>query len=188
MEGINVTKLITLGELLPTSCIPSCTPSHISFHSKLKKDEPMRIPAGHSTEMKCQPPQRLSETRDDPFGINDLASETSHPDDKNICLEGIPPNKFEGDRVKTLPFLIQFKWFMLINCHSTIVQNPYMKSAFFLSLIDGPKVEGWTQHTYDWLDQVEANPFQLPFKMSTWQALEADFKQSFIDYTEHKHV
>jgi hypothetical protein len=77
---------------------------------------------------------------------------------------------------------------MLMNRCATIEQDPYMKSAFFLSLMDGPKVEGWTQHTYDWLNQVEANPSQLPFKMTTWQALEADFKRSFIDYAEHEHA
>jgi hypothetical protein len=63
-----------------------------------------------------------------------------------------------------------------------------MKSAFFLSLMDGPKVEGWMQCTYDWLNQVEADPSQLPFKMTAWQALEADFKQLFINYMEHKHM
>jgi hypothetical protein len=41
-----------------------------------------------------------------------------------------------------------------------------MKSAFFLSLMDGPKVEGWTQHIYDWLNQVKADPSQLPFKIT----------------------
>jgi hypothetical protein len=112
--------------------------------------------------------------------------ESSHPDDRNVHLEGIPPNKFEGDRAKTLPFLTQFKWFMLMNHHATIVQDPYMKSAFFLSLMDGPKVEGWTQCTYDWLNQVKANPSQLPFKMTTWQALEANFKRSFVNYVEHE--
>jgi hypothetical protein len=75
---------------------------------------------------------------------------------------------------------------MLMNHRATIAQDPYMKSAFFLSLMDGPKVEGWTQCTYDWLDQVEADPSQLPFKMSAWQALEADFKRSFVDYAEHE--
>jgi hypothetical protein len=78
--------------------------------------------------------------------------------------------------VKTLPFLTQFKQFMLMNHHATITQDPYMKSAFFLSLMDGPKVEGWTQRTYDWLDQVKTDPSQLPFKMTAWQALKADFK------------
>jgi hypothetical protein len=77
---------------------------------------------------------------------------------------------------------------MLMNCHAMIAQDPYMKSAFFLSLIDGPKVEGWMQCTYGWLDQVEADPSQLPFKMSAWQALEANFKQSFVDYVEHERM
>jgi hypothetical protein len=75
---------------------------------------------------------------------------------------------------------------MLMNHHVMIVQDPYMKLAFILSLMEGPKVKGWTQHTYNWLNQVKADPSQLPFKMSTWQALEADFKQSFVDYMEHK--
>jgi hypothetical protein len=73
-----------------------------------------------------------------------------------------------------------------MNCRATITQDPYMKAAFFLSLMDGPKVEGWTQCTYNWLDQVEANPSLLPFRMNAWQALEADFKRSFVDYAEHE--
>jgi hypothetical protein len=77
---------------------------------------------------------------------------------------------------------------MLMNQHVMIAQDPYMKSAFFLSLMEGQKVKGWMQHTYNWLDQVEANPTMLPFKMMAWQALEANFKWSFIDYAEHKHA
>jgi hypothetical protein len=69
-----------------------------------------------------------------------------------------------------------------------IAQDPYMKSAFFLSLMEGPKVKGWTQHMYDWLDQVKADPTMLPFKMMAWQVLEADFKQLFIDYAKHECV
>jgi hypothetical protein len=192
LDGINTRELITSGKPLPASCAPSWTPSHMpsraSIHTEPERDEPMKIPAGHSTKTECQPPQRPRGTGDDPFGVNDLDSESSHPDDRNVRLEGIPPNKFEGDRAKTLPFLTQFKWFMLMNCRATIAQDPYMKSAFFLSLMDGPKVEGWTQCTYDWLDQVEADPSQLPFKMTAWQALEADFKWSFVDYAEHECV
>jgi hypothetical protein len=55
---------------------------------------------------------------------------------------------------------------MLMNHQATIAQDPYMKAAFFLSLMDGPKVEGWMQCTYDWLDQVETDPSLLPFKMN----------------------
>jgi hypothetical protein len=190
MEGINIQELLDLGEPLPTSHMPSRAPSHvpsqISIHSKPEKDEPMRILAGCLTEMECQPPWRPQGTGDNPFGINDLTSEASHPSDNNVCLEGIPPNKFKGDRAKTIPFLTQFKRFMLMNQCAVITQDPYMKSAFFLSLMKGPKVKGWMQCTYNWLNQVKANPTQLPFKMNAWQALKANFKQSFVNYAEHE--
>jgi hypothetical protein len=45
------------------------------------------------------------------------------------------------------------------------------------------------QRTYDLLDQVEADPtLLLPFNMTAWQALEANFKHSFIDYAEHERA
>jgi hypothetical protein len=188
LDGINTRELIALGEPLPKSRVSSHTPSHASIYTKPERDEPMRIPTGRFIEMEQQPPWRPRGTEDDPFGINDLDSKSSYDKDMNICLKGIPPNKFEGDRAKTLSFLTQFKWFMLMNCQATIAQDPYMKAAFFLSLIDGPKVEGWTQRTYNWLDQVETDPSLLPFKMNAWQALKADFKWSFVDYTEHERA
>jgi hypothetical protein len=192
LDGINASELIKSGEPLLTLYVLSQVPSHmlswISLHSELEKDEPIRIPAGHSTKMECQPLWRPQSTGDDPFGVSNLDLEPLHSSDNNIHLEGIPPNKFEGDRVKPLPFLTQFKQFMLMNCHVEIMQDPYMKSAFFLSLMEGLKVKGWMQCTYNWLNQVKANPTLLLFKMSAWQALEADFKWSFIDYAEHEHT
>jgi hypothetical protein len=188
LDGINIWELIASGEPLPESQAPSRAPSHASIHTVPERDEPMRIPAGRSTKTEWQPLCRPRGTGDDPFGIDDLDSESSYDKDTNIHLEGIPSNKFEGDRVKTLPFLTQFKQFMLMNHWATNAQDPYMKAAFFLSLMDGPKVEGWTQHTYDWLDQVEADPSLLPFRMNAWQALETDFKKSFVNYAEHKHT
>jgi Retrotransposon gag protein len=69
-----------------------------------------------------------------------------------------------------------------------ITRDPCTKAAFFLSLIGGPKVEGWIQRTYDWLDDIEADPSLLSFKMNTWQALEAKFKKAFIDYAAHERA
>jgi hypothetical protein len=52
-------ELIALGEPLPTSNAlsqaPSQVPSRASIHSKPERDEPMRIPAGQSTETEHQP-------------------------------------------------------------------------------------------------------------------------------------
>jgi hypothetical protein len=124
MEGINIQELINLGEPLLMSRTPSQAPSHVpsstSLHSEPEKDEPMRILTGQLTEMECQPPQKPQGTGDDPFGIDNLTLESFHPDDRNIHLEGVLPNKFEGNRVKTLPFLTQFKQFILMNHHITI--------------------------------------------------------------------
>jgi hypothetical protein len=186
LDGINTRELINSGELLPELQAPSHVPSHASIHTAPENDEPMRIPAGRSTETKQQPPWRPRGMGDDPFGIDDLESKPIIDKNTNIRLEGIPPKQFDGDRAKTLSFLTQFKWFMLMNHWATIAQDPYMKAAFFLSLMDSPKVEGWTQWTYDWLDQVEMDLSLLPFKMNTWQALEANFKWSFVDYAKHK--
>jgi Retrotransposon gag protein len=87
-----------------------------------------------------------------------------------------------------MSFLTQFKRFMLMNQNAAIACDPCAKAAFFLSLIGGPKVEGWIQRTYDWLNDVEADPSLLSFKMNAWQALEAKFKKAFIDYTVHERA
>ena len=60
----------------------------------------------------------------------------------NGRLEGNPPNRFTGDRNKTNKFLTQFKQFMLMNTGACIACNPMARCAYFLSLIDGPKVKG----------------------------------------------
>ena len=51
-------------------------------------------------------------TGDDPMQLNNLSNDN---DVKDICLEGIPPDRFEGDRNKMVSFLTQFKRFMLMN-------------------------------------------------------------------------
>jgi hypothetical protein len=60
-------------------------------------------------------------------------------------LEGIAPNKYEGDRGKTIAFLTQFKQYILMNCDVSIARDPFKQLALFLSLIGGPKVEGWVK-------------------------------------------
>jgi len=46
-------------------------------------------------------PRRPRGTGDDPFGLNDLSDEPERTNDKGRRLEGIHPDKFEGDRSKT---------------------------------------------------------------------------------------
>ena len=47
------------------------------------------------------PPRRPKGTGDDPFGLNDLMDEPERMNNKGHRLEGIHPDKFEGDRSKT---------------------------------------------------------------------------------------
>jgi hypothetical protein len=51
----------------------------------------MRATIGQSTETECQPLQKPWDTRDDPFGVNDLKSEASLTiANAGAQLKGIP--------------------------------------------------------------------------------------------------
>src|SRR5260221_719944 len=62
-------------------------------------------------------------------------------------LEGNPPDRFDGNRARTRRFLLQFRQFMLMNDDTSISRNDIKKCTYFLSLIEGPKVEGWTERS-----------------------------------------
>lgn len=71
---------------------------------------------------------------------------------------------------------------MRINGDANIAKVPAMRSAYFLSLINGPKVKWWVNRQYDWLERVEADPTILPRRTTVWQALEQEFRSAFFDY------
>ena len=75
---------------------------------------------------------------------------------------------------------------MLMNRQAAIARDPICKASYFLSLMGGPKVEAWVLRQYEWLDEVEDEPDQLPHNKNAWQVLEAEFKQAFIDYAMHE--
>jgi len=75
-----------------------------------------------------------------------------------LCLEGNPPDCFNGDRTCTQHFLTQFHQFMLMNDGTTIAQNNIKKCTYFLSLLEGPQVDGWSEMKYNWLDSIKKDP------------------------------
>jgi hypothetical protein len=75
---------------------------------------------------------------------------------------------------------------MLMNRHAAITKDPIVQSAYFLSLLGGSKVNNWTERQYEWLDQIEGDPWMLPHNMNTWQALEQEFRHAFVDYAAHE--
>jgi hypothetical protein len=103
-------------------------------------------------------------------------------------MVGAPPPAFTGDRSKTLLFLTKFKRFMIMNRDTKIAHDPWMKCAYFLGLVEGAQVEGWTMRMHAWLEEVEADPSVLPYRMNVWQALEQEFLKAFVDYAESERA
>ena len=108
--------------------------------------------------------------------------------DDYLHLESTPPNQFNRNCQCTLRFLTQFKWFMLMNDGATISCNPIKQCTYFLSLIEGSKVEGRTDRSYEWLDKVQTGKMTIPFGMTAWEVLEHDFHNVFVDYAKHECV
>ena len=103
-----------------------------------------------------------------------------------FVLKEPPPHQFDGNCECMLQFLTQFKHFMLMNDSAMISCNLIKRCTYFLSLIEGSKVKGWTDHSYEWLDKVQNNRASIPFGMTAWEVLKHNFKNAFIDYVEHK--
>ena len=104
----------------------------------------------------CQP----QGTGDNPFTFGDLPEKDK--DDKGHCLEGIHPDKYNGDRSQTIRFLNTFNQFMLMNYKADIAEDPIMQSIYFLSLLEGPKCEGWVDMADKWMQLVAHDPSIIP--------------------------
>ncbi|KAH9967699.1 hypothetical protein BJV74DRAFT_910148 [Russula compacta] len=126
-----------------------------------------------SSDTKREPSQPPRGTEDDTFPLKNLEEEPTK--DKYEELEGNPPTKFDGDRSKTQIFLCPFGCFVMMNRSATITKDPMTKCAYFLSLIEGPKVNGLAQWSLDWLNRVKNDPTEIPFEMNAWEVLEQIF-------------
>jgi Retrotransposon gag protein len=134
-------------------------------------------------------PQRPHGDGDDPYHLDDLTAAADEGKDKYIRLEGVLPESYEGDWAETQNFLMQFKRYILMNWGVEIAKDPFKRCGLFLSLMKGPKVKGWVQRNYDWLDNAESDPeTYVPHGMTAWQVLKREFHNTFIDYTEHERA
>ena len=104
-----------------------------------------------------------------------------------LRLEGNPPDRFDGDRTRTHRFLTQFHQFMLMNDSATITQNDIKKCTYFLSLMGGPQVDGWSEMKYDWLDAIKKDP-RLLMGHSPWEVMMQDFLDAFTNFAEHEQA
>jgi len=87
-----------------------------------------------------KPPHWPCGTGDDPFSLANLPEDK---EDKARHLEGIHPDKYNGDCMQTTRFLNMFNWFMLMNYKADIAKDPIRRTLYFLSLLEGPKCKGW---------------------------------------------
>ena len=106
-------------------------------------------------------PHQPRGTGDDPFTFGDLL-DNDKDDDKARRLEGIHPDKYNGDRSQTTRFLSTFNRFMLMNYKADIAKDPIMRSIYFLSLLEGPKCEGWVDMADKWMQLVAHDPSIIP--------------------------
>jgi len=134
-----------------------------------------------------KPPRWPCSTGDDPFSLENLPQD-DNKGEKAWWLEGIHLDKYNGDRSQTTRFLASFNWFILINYKADIAKDPIMHSIYFLSLLEGPKHEGWVDAADHWLWHVIEDPSMIPRQSNTWHKLEKRFKEAFSDYAEHKRA
>jgi len=140
-----------------------------------------------SSQTACdKPPHRPCGTGDDPFSLENLPKDDK--EDKARQLEGIYPDKFNGDRSQTTRFLATFNQFMLMNYRADIAKDPIMHSIYFLSLLEGPKCEGWVNAANRWLCHIIEDPSMIPHWSNTWKELEKHFKEAFSDYAERERA
>ena len=105
-------------------------------------------------------PRRPQGMEDDPFTFGNLLDKDK--DDKARRLKGIHPDKYNGDRSQMTRFLSTFNRFMLMNYKADIAKDPIMRSIYFLSLLEGPKCEGWVDMADKWMQLVAHDPSIIP--------------------------
>ena len=154
---------------------------------ELKDKEPFGSFKVWSSYTACRkPPHQPWGTRDDPFTFGNLLDKDK--DNKGHCLEGIHPDKYNGDWSQMIRFLNTFNQFMLINYKADIAKDPIIRSIYFLLLLEGPKCEGWVDMADKWLQQVADDPSIIPCPTNIWHELEKKFKESSSNYAEHERA
>jgi len=133
-----------------------------------------------------KPPHQPCGTGDDPFSFENLPQDDK--EEKACQLEGIHPDKYNGDRSQTTRFLAAFNWFMLMNYKADITKDPIMHSIYFLSLLKGPKCEGWVDTADRWLCHVVEDLSMILHWSNAWKELKKRFKEAFSDYAERERA
>jgi retrotransposon gag protein len=177
---MNLQSLVDSGEPTPAELQRSHPPSYVTteIHLEPEQDEGIRE---WSSIAKGKNPCHPRGTGDNPFSIWDLSKDMEKPTSGG-WLEGNPLEKFYKEYNDTSNFLMRFKQFMSLNCTLAITQDPIQKVTYFLSFMAGNKTKGWTRMQSLWLQDTEEDLSIIPITHNTWQMVEHDFKQMFVNY------
>jgi len=55
-----------------------------------------------------------------------------------------------------------------------------------MSLLNRPRVEGWVDSAFKWLEDIEDNPSLISVYSNPWKIMEKRFKEAFSNYTEQE--
>jgi hypothetical protein len=172
-KGINMATLTSSGEPTPTEVRKAASRASSVVRSEPERDAPM--------------PEQSSTARGHPFALfENQPSEQERP--RGGPLQGIPPEKFDGERNDTEDFLMRFKHHMALNRDSAIAVDPIKKAMYFLSFMKGSKTRGWLRIQSSWLEELEEDPSILPIMKNAWQVVEHNFRQAFVDYSVKEKV
>jgi len=61
------------------------------------------------------------------------------------------------------------------------------KCTYFLSLLEGPQVEGWSEAKYNWLDTIKRDP-RLLMGWTPWAILMCEFLDAFTNFAKSEKV
>ena len=73
-----------------------------------------------------------------------------------------------------------------MNRKADITKDPISKCIYFMSLLDGEKVNGWVDMAFNWLEEIEANPSLINRFSNPWKMMEEKFKIAFTNYAERE--
>lgn len=112
-----------------------------------------------------------------------MAQQPAAPAVQTGRLRGDAPVKFNGNRSKSEEFMRRWDIHYGLNDNHEIMNNPYLRSMYFLSLIEGPHVDDWVNdQVLDLRDQTtRANNPVLRTDEVLWTELRNKFITAYTD-------
>src|SRR6267142_581654 len=153
-------------------------------------------PEGQSNEQSPQEPQRQSagplggqspqELTGRPPQVTAPQQAVQTPYRTDRVMKGQPPIIFNGERSKGNQFVAEFQNWQRINKRA--MDNPFQRTALYLSYIRGPEVDDWVKRRHNQLQRTVLGdptngipPAHRPTGERLWRNLRADFREAYQD-------